>query len=296
MSGRQNKKQYKRGFLILLVALFILSCGVLAVKERWRFPLVNTVVEAVILPFDEGVLYVHDAIADWQENSRSKDSLQQENKELKKEIYRLQGTEYRQAVLLAENRQLREMLDYRNENPEQKLLSARVVAMNPGDLHDSYYLDKGEKDGIHKDMVVVSHNGMAGIVEKVFSSYSKVLLITSSQSRIGARVLRSDSRAVGVAVGQGSGRVPVRMEYLDINADINADDYICTSGIGGKYPEGIFIGRVKKVETLPGGLQKRADIEPAVDVEALDRVFVVTGIDESRRLIEKAGRKAGEQA
>lgn len=285
----------KQRFVIVIAVLALLSCMVLAVNQRWRFPLVNRAVNAVLLPVNGAVLAVHDAIAGFAENNRTRASLQAENLRLKKRLEELNSAEYRLALLEADNNQLNAMVGYKNGHPEQSLMPARVIALALGDLHDAYFLDKGTADGVQENMVVVTSEGMAGVVDEVYPSYSRLLLISSSQCRVGAKVVRNESRAVGIVSGQGPGHAPLRMDYLNQDDDIREGDMVVTSGIGGKYPAGIYIGKVSKVTLDNTRLQKVAEIRSSVNLEALDKVFVVTSVDESKRLILEA-LKAKEEA
>ncbi|MBP3812551.1 MAG: rod shape-determining protein MreC, partial [Acidaminococcaceae bacterium] len=53
---------------------------------------------------------------------------------------------------------------------------------------------------------------------------------------------------------------------------------------GGKYPSGLYVGKVREVETDVTGLQKLARIEPAANLNHLDRVFVVLREDVRRQI------------
>ena len=73
---------------------------------------------------------------------------------------------------------------------------------------------------------------------------------------------------------------PCRIDYLPTNADVQEDDKVVTSGLGGVYPEGLLIGRVKTVELHDLGLYRFASVVPAADLQNLRYVFVVKKADE----------------
>ena len=75
------------------------------------------------------------------------------------------------------------------------------MGRNMGDLQDVVIIDRGSADGLDKEMAVVTGDGIVGLVEEVYPAAAKVMLITSSRCKIGARILRADSRAVGVICG-----------------------------------------------------------------------------------------------
>ena len=87
------------------------------------------------------------------------------------------------------------------------------------------------------------------------------------------------------------------MLYIGQNADIREGDLIVTNGLGGKYPAGVYIGKVLKAGLDPVGLQKTAEIEPAANLRVLDKVFVVLHVDEASLIAREIREaKAAEEA
>lgn len=282
----------KEHFITVLGILALCACMGLAVQQRWRFPLVNTAVNSILLPFNRGVLWIYDGVAGFAADRRTNAALQKENAALKKEIESLRGVEFRLARTEAENERLTAMAGYKAAHPEQTLLPARVLGISLGDLHEYFFLDKGAADGIRTDMMVTTGLGVAGAVDQVYPHYSRFLLISGNRSRIGVKVLRPQSRAVGVLTGNGPNRGFLQAEYFGRDDDLKPGDLLVTSGIGGKYPAGLLVGTVRSVQNDVTGLQKRAQVEPAAELDCLDRVFVILYEDESLR-VKKEMHEAG---
>ena len=286
----------KQQFVIVLAVLALVACMALAVSQRWRFPLVNRAVGAVLLPVNGVVLFVHDKVASFGASRRLNSTLQEENAQLKSRLGHLDSAEYRIARLEAENDQLRAMVGYKQRNPEETLLPARGVGVDLGDLREHFFLDKGTADGIRPDMLVTTSAGLAGIVEDVYDHYSRVLYLSSSSSRIGVKVQRYGSNSVGVLAGHGPASASLRLMYLAKDADIRPGDLIVTNGLGGKYPPGVYVGKVASVASDPAGLQKVAEIDPAADLRVLDKVFVVLHVDEAALLAREVRQREQEAA
>ena len=284
----------KQQFVTVLAVLGMCACMVLAVHQRWRFPLVNAVVNTVLLPVNAAVRQVNDAVVSFRENRRLNATLQEENSRLKKELESLRSAEYRLKQLEAENTELLAMAGYRKQKDELMLLPARVIGVSLGDLHEFFFLDKGSADGVLSGMVVTTSEGMAGVVDQVYRHYSRFMLISASRSRIGIRVLRKESRAVGVLTGKGPNRSLLQGEYFGRDDDVQTGDMLVTSGIGGKYPAGLLVGTVRGVEADVTGLQKLVQIEPAADLSRPDRVFVILQEDVKRRIEKEIAEEAGE--
>lgn len=285
----------KRQFVAVLAVLGLCSCMALAVHQRWRFPLVNAAVNTVLLPFNEAIRRVSDAVITFKEDRRMNGTLQEENRRLKEELDALRSAEYRLGLLEAENKELLAMAGYRRENKGLTLLSARVLGVSLGDMHESFFLDKGEADGVRPDMVVTTSSGVAGVVDQVYRHYSRFMLISARRSRMGVKVLRRESRAAGVLTGQGPNRSLLQAEYFGRDDDVKPGDMLVTSGIGGKYPSGLFIGTVSAVESDVTGLQKLVQVEPAANLSHLDRVFIILQEDIRRKIENEIADKVREQ-
>src|SRR5256885_1905951 len=81
---------------------------------------------------------------------------------------------------------------------------------------------------------VVAPAGVVGRVIMPGAFASKVQLLIDRNAAAG--VLDERSRAQGVVVGTGTGRL--KMDYVPSSADVKVGDRIVTSGIDGIYPKG----------------------------------------------------------
>ena len=66
------------------------------------------------------------------------------------------------------------------------------------------------------------------------------------------------------------------IEWLDLKYLFETGEVVATSGLGGDFPQDIVIGRVIEVERREAELFQRAVVQPAVDFESLEIVFVIT--------------------
>lgn len=265
----------KKYMLYVLFVFVCLAFLILAVAGRSRFPLFNRVVTAIILPVESGITSLGHLSDDSRGYWHAMTVLQEENAQLKKEVDELRSANINMVSIEAENRQLRELLQYKEEKPSQTTVTARVIARNFGDLRDTIYIDAGNDKGVKQNMAVVN-NGLVGIVDEVYGGYARVLLVTSPRCRIGARVLRLDSRAIGVTAGTNSTDGKLRLEHIYRTASIKEGDTIITSGISGNHPENILIGVVKSVGMDELDLTQQAEILPTADIADVEKVLVIT--------------------
>jgi len=150
------------------------------------------------------------------------------------------------------------------------LLAARVVGKDPALWFQTIIIDRGTEDDVVEGMVVLSPSGVIGQVIHTAERYSKVLLANAPSSAIDAMVQKSRMR--GILKGAGvNGYV---FEYVLKNADVVEGDYIVTAGIGGIFQSGIPLGRVSSVRSLERGMFLEIKVQPSVDFQKLEEVFV----------------------
>jgi rod shape-determining protein MreC len=186
-------------------------------------------------------------------------------------------------VLERENEQLREiqgeyqlLLDLFNrarQSPEYRRLTATVIGHDTSPVIRSIIIDKGSEDGVLVGMPVESARGLVGQVLRTTAHSAQVILITDNVSSIPARL--GNSRATGLLRGGGLGG-SMSIDWIDLKFQIETNEVVLTSGLSGKFPGDLVIGRVVDIDRNEAELFQRAIVQPAVDFESLEIVFVIT--------------------
>ena len=271
--------------LFFLVALSLISAKLHA-QQGLSF--VDAMMVELTAPVGKGVRLVVNTVGDvWRGYFRLV-GVQRENQQLKEEIQELRRelNLYREAAHA--NQRLRDLLNFRESEASVPLLPAEVVAFDPSGWFKTVLIDKGKRDGLARDMAVVSAAGVVGRLIGVTSHYAKVLLILDRNSSVDALVQRSRSR--GILVGLGDGRCSLR--YVQRNDDIQVGDQVITSGMGGVFPKGILLGQVEKVQRGDASLFQTVDVTPVVDFSRMEEVLVVVR-PAPEYPEEQTGRRAG---
>ena len=86
------------------------------------------------------------------------------------------------------------------------MLAARVIGASPDSASHILFLDRGSRDGVKRDMGVITPDGVVGKILAVFPNTSQVLLLSDKDSGVGA--LLASTRTQGPV--RGSGRTAAR--------------------------------------------------------------------------------------
>lgn len=278
----------KKVMLGILTVLILLAMLAMAIAGKSRFPLVNKAVSLVVLPVENVLTNMGTAGDGVRGYWKALTVMQSENEQLKQENAELRSANIQMATLFAENQQLRALLEYKEQHKTQKVVATKVIARNFGDLRDCMYIDAGRDKGLAPDMAVVN-GGLVGVVDEVYDNYARVLLLTSPRCRVGARVLRADSRAMGVAGGTSGGN-KLLLEHIYREASLRDGDIIVTSGYSGSHPADILIGKVTATRVDNVGLLQEADVTPTADIADVEQVLVITGFTPEAKIVLQGGQ------
>lgn len=215
-----------------------------------------------------------------------------ENQQLKAQLNALYNDVIDYDKVLEENKELRVMLELKDEYNNYKFSPpCTVIARTTNDPYGSFTVDKGANDGIKPGDPVVTETGIVGVCFEVSPSTSKVRTLYSPKTAVGVYTVRT--KAEGIAEGGYdlaiNGRI--RMSYISKESDIREGDVIVTSG-SANYPAGQLIGTVESVEMEQNGLSKFAVIIPAEDPNTITSVFVITDYSLDEVTAIKTGQKA----
>lgn len=171
-----------------------------------------------------------------------------------------------------ENRRLRQALRFRERDATHRYIPAEVVGRDPDQMHDALVVDVGSDMGVERHWPVVTTSGLVGHVVEVDESTSLVQLTIANRSRVSALV--QEGRAHGMVSWVPGNRFQLR--YVNANSSIQVGDRVVSSGLGGRYPKGITIGRITEVrDPERDPLFKEVFLESAVNFGDLEEVFVM---------------------
>lgn len=152
-------------------------------------------------------------------------------------------------------------------------IPAKVVS-NSVRLKDNIItLDKGELDGVKKEMGVVCGTGIVGIIFEVSDHFSLVLPILNSHSNISCRLRGTEY--FGSLKWKGGNVLDAFIDNIPSHARFKVGDIVETSGFSSVFPAGIFVGKVSQVFTSPDGQGYELKVRLSSDLAKLHNVKII---------------------
>lgn len=201
----------------------------------------------------------------------SRESLREENAELERRILELTQISQQFLSLKMENERLRALLGSRARLPAEVMV-AELIAVVPTPNTHQVIIDKGSDSGVQVGQAVLDAQGLFGQVVEVDRFTSRVMLIVDPSHAVPVQVNRSGVRSVAAGTGE-LGRLV--LENVPVTADIQVNDLMESSGLGGRFPRGYPVGVVTSVDIDDTSPYARVDVRPLAALDRSRHVLVV---------------------
>lgn len=278
---------------ILIIIIFIGLLTVINItKERTEFSNIEKIILDFTAPLQVGWSSITGHIDSLWQGAMILNNLKAEHQLLAENVRELrqQSREYQEMKL--ENERLRDLLSFKEKFAYQTV-GAEVIGRNMSNWDNFLVINKGLNDGIDRGMAVITKNGLIGQTMMVTNNTAQVLLILDENSTVSGIV--QETRENGMVEGQGKRSSFLQMQRLPRDAKVKAGDHIFSSGLGGVFPKGIFVGRVEKILTDPYDIAKKAIIVPAENFNKIEEVLVVVNNKPLKPLTSMGERKGEEE-
>ena len=273
-----------RNLIILVGVLFLQVLGLaMQVKhksnEAQDTRLIRIWAVGAISPFERGLVWLQNSTGGIWHNYFYLRGVRAENRQLKDQIEQMRLEQVRLREDAVQARRLQTLLAFK-EQYIAKTVAAQVIGSSGSDTSRVVYIDKGEEDGLKRDMAVMTSDGIVGKIISVLPKVneSQVLLINDQTSGVGA--ILEKSRLQGVLRGTINGEVV--LERVMSDEQVPVGETLLTSGGDQIFPKGLPIGTVAKVNSGKD-LFLTIKIRPAANLSKLEEVLV---------LVEKQERQA----
>lgn len=199
----------------------------------------------------------------------------QQNAKLREEINGLRIATQQSAEVFRENERLRQFIGWQRQLP-WKTRAARVMSRDPANWWRTVQIDLGTAHGMRANLAVISTDGLVGKIASCGDNRSTVVMLGDPTLRVSALIQETRDHGIVMAGSSGSpGSEFIDLGFLSRSSQLKAGQAVITSGDGGVFPKGIFVGRVVDSRTVGYGLSIEARVKLAADLGKLEQVWVI---------------------
>lgn len=263
----------KRGHGILLG--IVLAANFLGLTFQVRTGIIFPVRESLAAVFGGGQALVVNstrAVSAWTETLRDAHEMRLARDELRDRVARLEWE------LTVQRGMLERARGFTSLDAEAMGLgepvSGEIVGISASPLDRTVTVNRGSRHGIERDAPVMAASGLVGRVVAVGPGVSQVELLSSATAAVAVITSSSRTRGVVRAAAGEEGASGYRLHFVPVGQQIAIGEEVISSGLDQLFPKGLPVGRVSAVHEGAGLLLEIA-VEPAVDFDTLERVFVL---------------------
>jgi rod shape-determining protein MreC len=259
-----------RRLALALAVILVLGFLLLPSQLQSVFETVGGPVGWVISWPLQAVSGIHDRIAGVWGRFVALQGVEEENRQLRRELELLkeQNGQLREASAATER--LAALLEFKKQ-ALPTLVAAQVIGRDSGNWYKTIILNKGTSDGVQSDQGVITPAGVVGRIVKTTASTAVVLLVTDPNNAIAGLIQRTRDEGIVEGTTQGS----ARLKYIPLLSSARPGDRVVTSGLVGGFPRGLAIGTITRIDKEEEALFQSAELSPEVDPNRVEEVLVI---------------------
>ena len=258
--------------LALLVAFALLS-------SLTDFALPQKIVKGALAPIRSGFQSLTRQAEQYYNYMFRYEALEAENVKLKARIAELEEDARSVDSLERENKRLKDLQGLTQARQDFQLMDSYVIGSSSVDWTSTLTIDRGAVDGVEVGMCAVTANGEGvGLITEVGSNYSIGKTVLDSSLEISGTIASSGYNGIVTGAYITGQEGMLRMDYLPSSSIIRNRDQVVTSG-STVYPRDLILGYVVDAGYEETGVAKFALLEPAVELGSLEQIFVLMAFD-----------------
>jgi len=202
----------------------------------------------------------------YSEGIRYNEELKTKNTLLEEELRQLE-------VIQAENSTLKEYLNLTEQYKSYKTVPAYVINKDISNYSSIFVINAGKDNGIEEKMTVIAAEGLVGYVISVTADTAKVQTLVDPSNVVSATLENSKDNVIC----RGTlNKNELKTTYISTDTVLTEGEKLYTSGMGGIYPKGIYVGTIKTINETKNITDRSFITKSAVDFENLETVLVIT--------------------
>lgn len=263
---------------VLIISLLIAALlAILSGVTGKNIP--QMLVQSVLTPLRTGANAVAEQAEQLYDYIFRYEALEAENQALKEELAQLQQEAREADFLQREIERLKDLLKLKSANEDFELVDGYIISRSSLDWVNTLTINRGSAAGIAVGMCAITENGeVVGLVSEVGPNYAVIKTLLDSSVQISGTI--STTAVSGVVTGGYANGLEdmLYMNFLRSDAQIRNGDQVVTAG-STVYPRNLTLGTVVDAGFDDSGVAKYAVLEPAVDIDSLEQIFILTAYE-----------------
>ncbi len=221
--------------------------------------------------------YPVQTVKNWMQDLDNLWAVYEENKWLRQELSKV---DQKDALIESYQKEIAELKGLMGQTVDKKFQKkyATIINRNPETYSNQITLNIGTKDGVSLDNAVISNSGLIGKIIEVNENTSRVRLLTSQDqlSKVSVQIHVNENESIQGYLEQYDFKKGAFVVRLFTNTDVvKVDQNVTTSGAGGVFPNGLFVGKVLMIDELLNENGRILYVTPAADFSSFQYVAVM---------------------
>lgn len=278
---RELLLRYRQSLILTLALVLPIASMYFHGKERKDTSAIERVLMATTAPAQQAMYQAIEGSRGILHSYVLLTEVQARNQAMEHENSILLGEALKSRAQAEELRRVKQLCEFRAERQELTTVPARVVGRDVSQFFQvmRLQLDIEGIPGVKEGQAVITHDGVAGRLEKVSGQYADVMLVTDSRSQVHATI--PGKGVIGSVRGKGKkNEFTVQFVYLDRvdrTTPVTPGDAVLTTGHDHVFPAGLEIGHIAEGSGTLNGPYHEYVLAPAVAYATLEEVLIVTG-------------------
>ena len=265
-------KNKKSGLLGIIITVVILILIVIFSNREANTSFFENIANKLVMPVQNGLTYLKNKISGNSTFFVDIKNLKNENKELKDKNSQLEQALRELENIRTENETLKEYLGLTEKYGEYRTVPGYIINKDISNYSKTIVINVGKKDGIEKNMPVIADEGLVGHVISVTDETAKVQTIIDSSNIVSATLENSSDNVICRGLLENR---KLKGTYVSTTTTLSQSEKVYTSGMGGIYPKGIYIGTIKNISETKNITDRYFELETAVDFDNLETVLFI---------------------
>jgi rod shape-determining protein MreC len=241
------------------------------IKREQQVRLIRVWTVELVTPLGRSMTWLGDGVRNVWTGYIALRHLRTENQQLRSELDRLKLRDAELQGRAAEAERLSGLLGFRDAHADVPMMAARVIGASPDARSRIIFLSRGTRDGLRRDMGVITAEGVVGKVIAVFPDTSQVLLLSDKESGVGAMLSATRTQAPV----RGSGDPLLGMEYVSNDVKVQPGEAVLTSGQDRIFPKDLPVGTVVQAQADKHTPFQQILVKPSARLDRLEEVLVL---------------------